>query len=304
MPIQCPFLLYVCCTDGLFIVFKISICHITLKPDEGFWVLDCVFCTRLNHFAVLAALTTTSIPTMRSANCFPMMCCSTYAFLFFVFVVSIGSGLSFLPRFFEPVQCLIGECCSDALHFNHECKSELTHLLKIFMEIWLQNFTANTLLLKGCTIMWRWACLITFPCFVVGFFDEFILFANGRGAFVLKKMAVGFFPCFRLTWRIQVPAEVWFSHFMDLRVLVKTTQHQFWHRICSKQEWRASFIVTSMRPLIFFSKTRLNSTRFTLPLIYPKFVLSWNLPNCWDYPSPLSSVNSLGQSIGGYSGGS
>eukprot|EP00108_Taenia_solium_P008240 TsM_000253900 transcript=TsM_000253900 gene=TsM_000253900 len=57
---------------------------------------------------------------MRSANNSLMICCSTYAFLFVVFAVSVGSGFNLLPRFFEPIQCFLGECCSDALHFNHE----------------------------------------------------------------------------------------------------------------------------------------------------------------------------------------
>ncbi|CDS42937.1 torsin 1A [Echinococcus multilocularis] len=52
---------------------------------------------------------------MKPANAALLVCYLTYAF-----GISIASGLTFLPKFLEPVKCLFGECCSDALHFNHE----------------------------------------------------------------------------------------------------------------------------------------------------------------------------------------
>ncbi|VDM31351.1 unnamed protein product [Hydatigera taeniaeformis] len=67
---------------------------------------------------------------MRIVSCYPI-----HTFMFFVFVVSVGSGFDLLRKTIESAQCLFGECCSNALHFNHECRSALLHFFQIFMTL-------------------------------------------------------------------------------------------------------------------------------------------------------------------------
>lgn len=51
-----------------------------------------------------------------------------YSFPFFALILSAAGGISLFPSLTEPVKCILGECCANAVRFDAESRKYFNYL--------------------------------------------------------------------------------------------------------------------------------------------------------------------------------